>query len=215
MSLPPPLPGASSAPSLPRRTSWGRVILITAACVLGFCGLAAASGMWWYEHNFHASPFHPVQLSQKEQAALDRKMAELKTGGAPASDPSKTIVLSEREINGYLKEQGLGEQIKVKLDRGSISATALVPLDKDVPVLGGHTVRLKLSLNTELDRDHRLALRVGDVNVSGVSLPNAWLGNIKGVNLLDDTANSPMKDFADGIKTLDIKDGEIRVVLND
>jgi len=157
-----------------------------------------------------------VQLSTTEQSALDHKMAEIKAGTAPVSDPSKTITLSEREINGYLKEQGLGEQIKVKIDNGSISATALVPFDKDVPLIGGHTVRLKLAVNTELDKDHRLALRVADVNVSGISLPNAWLGGIKGLNLLsDDAKDSPLKNLADGIKSFDVKNGEVRVVLND
>jgi hypothetical protein len=214
MSLPPPLPGAPSYAQ--RHSSTGRTLLIITVVVLSICGVAAASGFWWYEHNFHASPFSPVQLTTTEQAALDKKMQEIKAGAVPATDPAKTIVLSEREINGFLKEQGMGDTVQVKIDNGRISATALVPFDKDVPVLGGKTVRLKLAMNTELDHDHRLALRVADVNVSGVSLPNAWLGGIKGLNLLaDDAKDSPLKNLADGIKTFDVRDGEVRVVLNE
>ena len=217
MNQPPPLPGAPSHyQPLPRHSSTGRTLLIITVVVLGICGVAAASGFWWYEHNFHASPFSPVQLTSTEQSMLDKKMAEIKAGTAPVSDPSKTITLSEREINGFLKEQGMGDTIQVKIDNGRISATALVPFDKDVPVLGGKTVRLKLAVNTELDTDHHLALRVADVNVSGISLPNAWLGGIKGLNLLaDDAKDSPLKNLADGIKTFDVRDGEVRVVLNE
>jgi hypothetical protein len=214
MSLPPPLPGEPSYAQ--RHSSTGRTLLIITVVVLSICGVAAASGLWWYEHNFHASPFSPVQLTASEQAALDKKMSEIKAGAVPATDPAKTIVLSEREINGFLKEQGMGDTVKVKIDNGRISATALVPFDKDVPVLGGKTVRLKLAMNTELDHAHRLALRVADVNVSGISLPNAWLGGIKGFNLLaDDAKDSPLKNLADGIKTFDVRDGEVRVVLNE
>jgi hypothetical protein len=215
MNQPPPLPGAPSHP-LQRHSTLGRKLLIAGAVLLGVCGLAAASSYLWWNYNMHASPLSPVQLSAVEQAALDHKVQEMKTGAAPATDPSKTIVLSEREINGFLKEQGFGEQVKVKIDNGAISATALVPFDKDVPFIGGHTVRLKVAVNTELDKDHRLALRITDVNVGGISPPNAWLGGIKGVNLLaDDSKDSPFKEIADGIKSFDVKDGEVRVVLND
>jgi hypothetical protein len=220
MNQPPPLPGASSAQPLSSpRSYWGRKLLITAAILFGITGIAAASAAWWYNYNFHASPFQAVQLSTTEQSALDHKMDALKgnaNGAAPATDPSKTITLSEREINGYLKEQGLGEQVKVKIDDGRINATALIPVDKDVPLLGGHTVRLSLAVNTALDKDHRLLLSVADVNVSGISLPNAWLGGIKGLNLLaDDAKDSPIKNLADGIKSFDVKNGEVRVVLNE
>jgi hypothetical protein len=216
MNQPPPLPGAPVVHPLQRHSTLGRKLLIAGAVLLGVCGLAAASTVWWWNHNLHAAPLQPVQLSAAEQTALDQKVREMKTGAAPASDPSKTIVLSEREINGFLKEQCCGEQVKVKIDNGAITATALVPFDKDVPIIGGHTVRLKVAVNTELDKDHRLALRVTDVNVGGISPPNAWLGGIKGVNLLaDDSKNSPFKDIADGIKSFDVKNGEVRVVLND
>ncbi len=217
MNQPPPLPGDRVAPyaPLPRRSSWGRRLLITAAVIFGVGGVAAASAAWWYNYNFHASPFSAVQLSGTEQSTLDHKLEVLKRA-EPDSDPSKTIKLTEREINGYLKEQGLGEQVKVKIDDGKINATALIPVDKDFPVLGGHTVRLSLAVNTALDKDHRLALSVADVNVSGISLPNAWLGGIKGLNLLaDDAKDSPLKNLADGIKSFDVKNGEVRLVLND
>jgi len=216
MNQPPPLPGAVPSHPLQHHSTLGRKLLIAGAVLLGVCGLAAASTVLWWNYNMHASPFSPVQLSATEQSALDQKMAEIQSGNAPITDPSKTIILSEREINGFLKEQGLGETVKVSINNGNISATALVPFDKDVPVVGGHTVRLKLAVNTELDKDHRLALRVSDVNVSGISLPNAWLGGIKGLNLLaDDTTDSPLKNLADGIKTFEVKKGEVRVVLND
>ncbi|MEZ0389695.1 MAG: hypothetical protein ACAI34_21630, partial [Verrucomicrobium sp.] len=139
---------------------------------------------------------------------------------APVSDPAKTLVLNEREINGYLEQQGLGETIKVSIHNGGIAAQIITPVDPEVPMLGGRTVRVKVAVNTHLDTDRHLALSLADISVGGISLPNSWLGNIKGMNMLDTKKMSEhdstfLKSFAAGIKDLQVKSGEIRLVLND
>jgi hypothetical protein len=213
----PPVPQII-APSVQPRSTWKKKLLVTFGVFVAIGTVTAASAAFWYEYNFHASPFRAVQLTQTETQTLNQKMEALKGGArqAPVTDPSKTLVLSEREINGYLEEQGLGEQIKVSIRNGNISATALMPVDKDVPFLGGQTVRFKISLGTKLDSNRHLALCVSDINVGGISAPNAWLGGIKGKDLLADNNSDPvLKGFADGIKDFQVIDGEVRVLLND
>jgi hypothetical protein len=220
--------GAESAPApLQNRTNWKRKLLITVCVLFGVFGLTAASATFWYQYNFHASPFKPVALTTGEQQTLDAKMAVL-GGKAPAqelpvpapSDPAKTIVLNEREINGWLKEQGLAETVKFSIRNGGIAATILAPVEQDVPMFGGHTVRLQVAFNTKLDDHRRFALSLADVSVGGISLPNAWLGNVKGINLLAQsedgaTENPLLEGFAAGIKDFQVRDGELRMVLND
>lgn len=215
----------TSPATLQPRSSWKRKLLITACVLFGIFGITAASAAFWYHYNFNASPFTPVALSVSEQQTLDAKMAVL--GGKvqelepPApSDPAKTVVLNEREINAWLQEQGLGETVKFSIRNGGIAATILAPVEQDVPVLGGHTVRFKVAFNTKLDENRRFALSLADVNVGGISLPNAWLGGVKGLNLLaqghDGAEDSPLlKGFAAGIKDFQVSDGELRMVLND
>ncbi len=217
-----PLPAA--APVEPR-SSWKRKLLMTFCVLFGLFGLTAASAAFWYQYNFNASPFKPVALTAGEQQTLNAKLAIL--GGnaqelePPApSDPAKTIVLNEREINAWLQEQGLGETVKFSIRNGGVAATVLAPVDQEVPVLGGHTVRFQVAFNTKLDDNRRFAFSLADVNVGGISLPNAWLGNIKGLNLLAESdpgmADSPLlKGFAAGIKDLQVRNGELRMVLND
>jgi hypothetical protein len=189
-----------------------RKLLVTAAVIFGITGIAAASAAFWYHHNFQAASFKPVQLSPGEHQALEKKMG----GGAAISDPAKTIVLSEREINGWLQEQGLGERLKVSISGGCITGSALLPVDADVPVIGGRTVRLKIALKLLLDANHHLGLHVSDLAVGGISPPNAWLGGIKGRDLLAGADVDPTaRAFADGIKSVEIGPGEIRVLLND
>lgn len=215
----------TSPASMQPRSSWKRRLLITVCVLFGIFGLTAASAAFWYHYNFNASPFKPVALSAGEQQTLDAKMAVL--GGKvqelepPApSDPAKTIVLNEREINAWLQQQGLGETVKFSIRNGGIAATVLAPVEEEVPMLGGHTVRLQVAFNTKLDENRRFALSLADVSVGGISLPNAWLGGVKGLNLM--AQNDPgmeespfLKGFAAGIKDFQVRDGELRMVLND
>jgi hypothetical protein len=223
-----PLPPAAATPMSPAplqpRSHWKRNLLLTFCVLFGVFGLATASLAFWYQHNFNASPFKPVALTAGEQQTLDAKVAVLTGKGAdgavtvPVSDPSKTIVLNEREINAWLQQQGLGETVKVGIRDSGVTATILAPVEQDVPILGGRTIRLQVAFNTKLDENRRFALSLADVNVGGISLPNEWLGNLKGVNLLTQnsgTEDPALKAFAVGIKDFQMRDGELRVVLND
>lgn len=189
-----------------------RKSLTVAVAIFGLTGIVAASTAFWYHHNFRAGSFKPVQLSQDEKRTLGDKLS----GAAAVSDPAKTIVLSEREINGWLEEQGLGDRLRVGIHGGCITANALLPVDANVPFIGGHTVRLKIALKLLLEANHHLGLQIADLAVGGISPPNAWLGGIKGRDLLADTNLDPTaKAFAEGIKAVEIGAGQIRVMLND
>ncbi|MFZ4767276.1 MAG: hypothetical protein ACOYMN_20175, partial [Roseimicrobium sp.] len=153
-----------------------------------------------------------------KMAVLGGKVQELETPEPTA--PEKTIILNEREINAWLQSQGVGETVKFHIRNGGIAATILAPVEQDVPVIGGHTVRFKVAFNTKLDENRRFALSLADVNVGGISLPNDWLGGIKGLNLLASneeagTESPLLKGFAAGIKDFKVLDGELRMILND
>jgi len=54
-------------------------------------------------------------------------------------------------------------------------------------------------------------ISIDDVTVYGISLPNAWLGDLKGVNLFE----ALDEQLPAGIKYFEVVDGEIRVELED
>lgn len=209
----------ASADSLKPRASWRKKVLITLGVLTGIGAVTVASAALWYNYNFNASAFRAVSLTQPEAQVLDQKVGVLKGTAAPqvpATDPAKTLVLSEREINGFLKEQGIGEHFKVSIKHDNITLTAVIPVDKDAPVLAGKNVRVSAVLATKVGTDHRLALSLSDLTVGGISLPNAWLGNVKGLNLLADNVDDEvLNGIAAGIKDLRVQDGEVRLILND
>jgi hypothetical protein len=207
--------------------------------LIGIIGITASVATFWYHHNFQAAPFKPVNLTVAEQDTLKSKLAALESGriselepSTPAptparvtppapSDPAKTIVLSEREINGWLASQPeWADKVKFHMNNDMVGATFLLPVDPSVKYIGGKTVRIKVAFNTKLDADHKLNFSLADVSVGGISLPNAWLGDAKGLNLFAN--NGPgsfdsefLQRFAAGIKDLQVSNGELRMVLND
>lgn len=214
--------------SLPPRAaaSWKRRALVVCGMILACSGITAAATAWWVKRNIYASPLKPVLLSASEQSALDGKLNNLRSAAEPApqaeaakrqtDEARRTLVLTEKEINAFLDSQGLGQQVRVDLQDGAAGVTALIPMAEDIPAVGGTTLRLKVSLSAGMIPGDRFAFRVTDVSLGGIPLPNAWLGDIKGVNLLaNGVENDPaIKRFLAGIRELKIESGAIRVLLN-
>ena len=196
--------------------------------IIACCGITAAATAWWVKRNVYASPLQPVTLSLSEQSAFDQKVQALSGVRSEApldpeavakkeAEEKRTIKITAREINAFLEKQGLGEQVKIELSNGALAATALVPVDPEVPFIGGTTLRLKLGLSGSMGADQKPAFKVTDVSVGGVPLPNAWLGDMKGVNLLASNveADPVVKQFMAGIREFEIHEGAIRVLLNE
>jgi hypothetical protein len=213
---------------LETRTGWKRTLLIVCCVVLGLCGITAAATAWWVKRNVYAANFKPVMLTQQEQTVFDQKVEQIKTAlpvetasHTPAApvDPDvakRTLSVTEKEINAYIAQQGLGEQLKVRLTDGIAVAEVIAPVDPGVAFIGGKTFRIQIALAAGMKPDDKFALSIADVSIGGVPIPNAWLGDIKGVNMLADSSNTDpvVSRFMAGIKEFEIKSGVVRVLLS-
>ena len=81
-----------------------------------------------------------------------------------------------------------------------ISAKILVPLDEDFPMLGGQILRVKTGVEFAYDSGKPI-VRLRGVSVMGVPLPNAWLGGLKNIDLVQEFGNDQgfWKAFSDGV----------------
>ena len=171
------------------------------------------------------SPLHPVQLSQSEKTTLDAKLAKLELSEevVPPEAPAKTdgdprtISISSKEINAFLANQGIGEQVKLDVTRNRIAANFLLPIDKDAPLFAGTTLRIRLALNALMNENGKLVVKVDDVSLGGIPLPNAWLGDIKGLDLVTSNIGEDpaIERFAAGIKDFRLENGHVHIVLNE
>lgn len=221
---------SSSAPLQHKRSTLKTITLVTLAIILLVGGVSAG----WYWYYFHGSAFSPVVLSQQEQQVIDGKL-ELAGGDAifiaDGSEPNdkpivvrvddpRTIIFTEREINAVLHHNtDLADKLYIDLKKDAIVAKVVYPVQEDVAVFGGKTLRANITMQVFLDEDGQLQIALGDVTVSGIPLPNAWLFDAKGKNLIDldsgPDGTGLLKRIADGIADFKVEKGQIRIRLNE
>jgi len=225
----------------PRRSGFSgkQVLLFIFLAILVTAGIT----YWLIRSYVYASDFKPVELSQKEQVKLDDKLRSVGVNpeqflpGAKRDNQalsnaiqrdadgtlvpeeyseagaSRVVNFSERELNAMLaKNSDLAKRFAVDLSENLASAKLLVPFEPDFPVLGGKTLRVNAGL--ELDyRDAQPVVILRGVSVMGVPIPNAWLGNLKNVDLVNQfgTTEGFWKSFSDGIEVIEINDGKLHI----
>ena len=156
---------------------------------------AIGIGFWWWQNR----QLKPVLLTQTEKVELEERIYE---------SGEKSFILSEREINGLIHEKTkLGKDIRVELVNDAIHLRVKTTLDEEVPLFGGKTVNLRARLIASEEE----GISIDDVTIYGVSLPNAWLGDLKGVNLFE----ALDEQLPSGIKYFEVVNGEIRIELED
>lgn len=210
-------PEPAAPATAPRARSTKKIILITLAVILGCAGIAATTGALWVKHTFYPSPMKPVSLTASEQAALNGKLQALNNPAAiPPDEANRTIIINEREVNAYLAQQQLGESVQVQFAEGQVSAAIILTAPPDFPLVPNQKIRLRFTFGTSLTPAHKLSLKLDDLSLGGISLPNSWIGDIKGLDLIAANVESDpaLQKFVAGIQSLDIHNGTLRLVLN-
>ncbi len=214
-------PSPTTPTSSPAGNGWRTfgIVVITMALTLGV-------GYWAVNAYLFPAAFKPVQLSEKEQQRLDGKLQQLVPSAAPSrlepeayseAGASREIHLSEKELNALLsKNTDLASRLAIDLSENLASAKLLVHLDPDFPFLGGNTIKINAGMELHL-QDGRPVATLRGVSVWGVPLPNAWLGNMKNTNLIEEfgQAGGFWQAINDGVEELEIKEGELRIKLKE
>ena len=176
----------------------------------------------------------PVELSQKEESTLNKKLKQFGLPTIPSSttqetnnglepepyseDPSKReISFSEKELNAMLaKNTDLAEKVAIDLADNLASAKMIIPLDPDFPILGGKTLKLKAGAELAYANGRPIVILKG-VSVWGVPVPNAWLGNLKNVDLVKEFGGDEgfWKSFADGVENISVAEGQLIIKLKE
>jgi hypothetical protein len=148
--------------------------------VSGFIALVLL-GLWWWQNR----PIQPVVLTQVEKEAVEKKVEMIQKPADPRYEKgSREIVLSERELNGLLNERtALGRSLRFELATNAIHARVETDLDPDLPLLGGRHLKARARFLTG-EGAGVSGFTLDDVTVWGISLPNEWLGGLKGRDLL-------------------------------
>lgn len=225
-TLTPPPSGALTPPKRRRWLLYGCGGLLA---LLLLIVAAVAFTIWWIQR-----PIKPVVLTSKEQAVVQQKLrhVDAANGSAPAftnsatTNPalnppyvpgSKTITLTQREMNGLLNQNtDLGKSVRLEFDKDAINAYLAVPIPQDFPIGGGKMFRARGRFRVSLGNGGTPYAVLEDVTVFGVSLPKAWLGGLKGQNLLGDAVGQGRSGpVLRGIKSLRVEPGALVLELED
>ncbi|MDK9708300.1 MAG: arginine N-succinyltransferase [Desulforhopalus sp.] len=192
---------------------------------------------------FFPTPFTPVVLSPVEESQLEVKLAQFgrfanpnhpssslpKRANPPSSagEPqpevyseegaSREIRLSEREINALVaKNTDLASKMAIDLSEDLVSLKMLIPLDPDFPFIGGQTLKVRAGVEIAYRQGLPVFILRG-VSVMGVPLPNAWMAGLKNIDMVKVFGSEPgfWRSFADGVASIQVREGTLRIVLNE
>jgi len=198
--------GSRMNPPNYRKKSW----MIKGIIALG-CLLAVLLGLWWWSNR----PIRPVELSAQEKAVVAEKMEIIqKPAEAVYEKGGKEIVLTERELNGLLNENTtLGNSVCFELATNAIHARVETDLDPDLPVLGGKRLKARARFLVG-DAQGKAALILEDLTVWGISLPNEWLGGLKGHDLLGEAIGAKGGKIP-GVEEFKVEPGKLTIRLKE
>lgn len=223
-------------------TRWTHIVGI----ILLTIAVTVAITYWVLSTYIFAREFKTVTLNTKEEQVLEQKLRFLgfdpgvsQSSGPVATTEPKTnefnadgnlkpmrysekgakreVSFSERELNALLAHNtDLAKKVAIDLSDDLISARMLMPLDADFPMLGGKTLRASAGVEMAYHDGKPIVVLKG-ISVWGVPIPNAWLGNLKNIDLVGHygTDQGFWKSFADGVQDIHVENGALKIKLKE
>ena len=200
---------AEIPPPVPRRRSCLVPTLVGIIVVL-----LVTAGLWFWFNR----PIKPVQLSAQEKTAVEQKVEAIqqeKPAEPTYEKGSRDIVLTERELNGLLNEKTtLGGKLKFELGTDVVHARLETDLDPDIPVVGGKKLKARARFFVKTEGGVP-SLVLDDLTVWGVSVPNDWLGQMKGKDLLGQILGGGKGGTVAGIEEMKVEPGQLKIRLKE
>lgn len=218
---------ADKADKQPKRSGFRLLLLVIVIAVV-----TSVATVWVYSYFFRT--IEPTRLSQQEQAVLDSKLDKLdrELGANPADlrqrndvlqpqrysedNASREVSFTQRELNALIATNtDLADKVAINLSPGLVSARLVLPLDPDMPILGGKTLRVSAGLALAYSAGRPIVVLKG-VSLWGVPIPNAWLGNLKNVDLIEAYGDEGFwRAFASGVDSISVGDGNVTIKLKE
>jgi len=200
----------------------------------------ALFSVWWVKRNIYSSPFEPTRLNAEEQQVLNAKLDTLERSAGKDTfaatkpkphDPGvslkpepyredhtkREISLSEKELNALIaKDPETAARVAIDLADDLVSVKLRVPMDDDLPILGGKTLRLFFGVTLSYE-EHQPVVAIRGVSLGGIPLPSAWWGDIKNKNLVEEFGREGgfWNQFSKGVEDIKVREGHLWIKLKE
>ena len=205
---------------------WTHVLLIVLATIVVTVGVT----YWVLTSYLFVKEFKPVELKAKEEQVLNAKLKAIGFD-VPEHDEqgnliperysevgaSREVGFSERELNAMLaKNTDMARKLAIDLSDELVSAKLLIPLEEDFPLMGGKTLRVNAGVELAYKEGKPIVILKG-VSLMGVPIPNAWLGNLKNVDLVNEFGADEgfWKTFSEGVENIRVEEGQMKIKLKE
>jgi hypothetical protein len=114
------------------------------------------------------------------------------------------------------KNTDLAQKLAIDLADNLVSAKLLIPLEEDFPVLGGKTLRFNAGVGMAYQNGRPIIILKG-ISIMGIPIPNAWLGGLKNIDLVNEFGVDPgfWRSFSEGVEHIQVTDGQINIKLKE
>lgn len=204
--------------------------------------ISVAVTVWFINWYLFPKRFEPVELSVGEQQVLSQKLQRFEAFGLGGSDSDnseradtnvaensdaltpipyseegadRTLKLSEREVNAILaRNTDLADKLAIDLADDLISARLRLPMDPDFPFFGGKLLKARAGVELRYENDKAVVVLKG-ISVMGVPIPNAWLGGLKNIDLVEEFGATQgfWKAFSEGVTNVRVVEGDLQIEL--
>ena len=201
------------------------------------CVLTATLTLIGFKMYLFPGEFRPVTLNQKEERVLEQKLTKIRAFEAMQPQRKnryqdekplkplayneagaiKEVSFTEKEINALIaKNTDLATKLAVDISPDLASARLRIPLDPDMPFVGGQTLKASAGLELGYEQGKPIVVLKG-VMLWGVPIPNAWLGNLKNVDLVNEFENENgfWRAFSEGIENIALENEKITIEFKD
>lgn len=177
------------------------------------------SQLGWQADTSSTSKTSSSGQGSKESVAEERvsEADELTPEPYRELEGDRQVTFSEKEVNAMIgNNPDFARRVAIDFSDELASAKILVPIPEDFPIMPGQILRVNAGIDIHLDDTRRPVVALVGVSLMGVPIPNAWLGNMKNVNLVGEFGDSGFwNSFADGVEDLQVRDGELYIKLRE
>jgi hypothetical protein len=156
-------------------------------------------------------------VSREAEKAEEDLHAKLPPEAYTEEGASRDILFTERELNAMIaKNSDLATKVAVDLANELISARLRIPMDQDFPIFGGKTLRAAAGIELAYRNEQPVVILKG-VKLMGVPIPNAWLGGLKNIDLVEEFGGDEgfWQLFSDGVESIVAEEGQLKVTLKE
>ncbi len=166
-----------------------------------------------------ASPSPTQKTGSQDQKTTDSAAPNkpLQPESYSEKGASRDISFTERELNAMLaKNTDLATKVAIDLANNLISARLRIPVDEDFPIFAGKTLRAAAGVELAYRGEKPVVVLKG-VKLMGVPIPNAWLGGLKNIDLVQEFGGEDgfWRLFSDGVESIETKEGELHITLKE